>query len=337
MGEAEIAAVKAEADAAAVPNEDPEGYTGVDDLLLENYPKMRERWKANLRLAREMDAERMMDYDSEEDEIRSTSVYEPDFGDDVDANDQIFVQMQKPRNDELEKLRSVEGALTKKQLDRLDELGKEQEAFPVAPPNVVNRGLTFNLRYCDSIMQLHKISKPGKYKLRISLTQPKGHCWNPGHQLFVGISYGTNWDLGHSLRERNLCGPHGSYYQKYQKNVNRRSTFFGYLCKQSDFLGIFSLSALAGPSFKVDEPIHLTGSAGKMQFDLDLDVSMTKVNQIVTNVMQVTSETMDINRAHTFECSLRTLIHPEEGLRFVLVPLGLAVPDEIEVALNWVN
>ncbi len=179
------------------------------------------------------------------------------------------------------------------------------------------------MNWRDAILQGHKIHKPGKYTLRVSLIQSRRSLWPSDHQVFVGLSYGTNSPTNQMIRSK--CG-----------------TFFGFLCGASPFLGIFEIQALSGASPKPEAPIFITGSAAKFEFDLDLVVNLTQVNQIVTCTLAVGAGGMACgsssgNRIQTFQTGLRTLIHPNEGLRFVIVPTGLNVDDEMEARLNWVS
>jgi len=272
----------------------------------------------------------------------------------------LFVRMKRPFDTLLASLREQgkRSTLTGKQQEQLKELVEQEEVkrrngqLALYP---VDTGLSFSAGPQDSLLQLNKITQAGRNTLRISLSQTKAGVWLSKHKVFVGVTYtvqnanaNANNHHNHKSLSRNssFCSAEGfpgflpspvaaASPPALNGGVNPNASFCGFVAGASPYLGIFELQALTAASSRPEPPLFVTGSAAKLELDLDMTSHLTRVNAVVSNVLQVQGGTLSQNAPpQIFQCSRKTL---EEGLRFVIIPIGVEVDEEIEVRLNWVS
>lgn len=167
----------------------------------------------------------------------------------------------------------------------------------------VASGCSFSIGAQQRLLQSDPIRWAGLQRMRVVLSNPRSHLWNPDHEVFVGLSYGE-----------------GKY--------------FGYLCSATTFSGIFSVRALASAAPAPNCPAHLTGSGHKVEFDLMLEVQIQRANLVVLCKLSVVWSNIMVTE-ECFQVSYETLQHGA-GLRFQVVATGLD-DDEIDVQLAWVS
>uniref|UniRef100_A0A6U6K3U5 Uncharacterized protein n=1 Tax=Zooxanthella nutricula TaxID=1333877 RepID=A0A6U6K3U5_9DINO len=167
----------------------------------------------------------------------------------------------------------------------------------------VASGCSFSVGAQQRLVQADPIRYSGIQRMRVVLSNPKVHLWNPEHEVFVGMSYGE-----------------GKY--------------FGYLCSATAFSGIFSVRALASAAPAPNAPQHLTGSGNKVEFDLGLEVQVQRANMVVVCKLSVIFANLTVTE-EAFQISYETLAFGP-GLRFQVVATGLG-DDEVDVQLAWVG
>jgi len=168
---------------------------------------------------------------------------------------------------------------------------------------VVGRGNTFALGSAQRLVQADPIKAAGTQRLRMVLSNPRRHLWDPEHEVFVGCSYGEG-------------------------------RYFGFLCSATAFSGIFSVRALASAAPAPNAPIHLTGSGNKVEFDLSLEVQLQRVNLVVVCKLGVVFANQTLTEEY-FQIAYDTLVHGA-GLSYQVVATGLG-DDLIDVQLAWVE
>lgn len=169
-----------------------------------------------------------------------------------------------------------------------------------ADDKLLSKGYSFSLRSQQRIIQADAIHKAGERRLQVLLSSPKP-LWDPEHEVFVGLSYG-------------------------------QGRYFGYLCSSTAFSGIFSVKAFASAAPKPNQPVHLTGSGSKMEFDLALEVQYQRVNLSVTCKLSVIFGLKILTQEY-FQLSAKTL-RDGPGLRFQVVATGLG-EESVDVQLGW--
>jgi len=167
----------------------------------------------------------------------------------------------------------------------------------------VNSGFSFNLREQQLIIQRMPFRKAGTYRMRTTLTQNKSPLWITQHEVFVGVTYGQN-------------------------------RYFGYICGLSAYSGIFSVQTFASVSPGPNAPVHLTGSGNKMEFDIELDIEMQRINKIVCCKLSIILNNTTLTE-DPFQVTYQTLKNGD-GLRYQVVGAGLS-DGEVDVSLAWVG
>ena len=72
-----------------------------------------------------------------------------------------------------------------------------------------------------------------------------------------------------------------------------------------------------------------------MEFDVDLTVEMSRVNNVVACSMGILANNTCIT-SDSFQVTQHCLKEPSEpGLRFQIVPVGLQLDESIDVRLSW--
>lgn len=182
-------------------------------------------------------------------------------------------------------------------------------------------GFSFDLKSGQRIIQATPQRDAGTYRLRVTLTDPsdpKTMLWNPNHEVFVGVSYGNQ-------------------------------ALFGYICGISAFQGVFALRTFSLSTSKNkregdevteiearNQPVHLTGSGNKVEFDVSLESEMQRINRIVCCKLCVILNNVNITE-DPFQISHETL-KKGHGLRFNVLAGENALSEEgIEVQLAWVG
>lgn len=167
----------------------------------------------------------------------------------------------------------------------------------------VNSGFSFNLRQQQLVIQRMPFRKAGTYRMRTTLTQNRSPLWITQHEVFVGVTYGQN-------------------------------RYFGYICGLSAYSGIFSVQTFASVSPGPNAPVHLTGSGNKMEFDIELDIEMQRINKIVCCKLSIILNNTTLTE-DPFQVTYQTLKHGD-GLRYQVVGAGLG-EGEVDVQLAWVG
>ena len=184
---------------------------------------------------------------------------------------------------------------------------EERDMFAMMRDNqLLRKAMTFTLEASDTLLQIEKMSKAGVYRMRTSLTQKLELLWKETHDVFIGVIYGQN-------------------------------RFFGYMCSVSPFLGIFELKNVSSVAPRAERSVYLTGSGNKMEFDIELEIMMGRVNNVVGAKMAIVANNTAITRDE-FQIKSTTLKAPDApGLRFQIVPIGLQLDEQIDVRLSWVS
>jgi len=92
------------------------------------------------------------------------------------------------------------------------------------------------------------------------------------------------------------------------------------------------VKAFASAAPKPNQPVHLTGSGSKMEFDLALEVQYQRVNLSVTCKLSVIFGLKILTQEY-FQLSAKTL-RDGPGLRFQVVATGLG-EESVDVQLGW--
>lgn len=203
-----------------------------------------------------------------------------------------------------------EAAMDKLLLDSFDQNSaddEERDMFAMMRDNqLLRKAMTFTLEASDTLLQIEKMSKAGVYRTRVSLTQKLELLWKETHDIFIGVIYGQN-------------------------------RFFGYMCSVSPFLGIFELKNVSSVAPRAEKSVYLTGSGNKMEFDIELEIMMGRVNNVVGAKMAIVANNTAVTR-DDFQVKSTTLKGPDApGLRFQIVPIGLQLDEQIDVRLSWVS
>jgi len=83
--------------------------------------------------------------------------------------------------------------------------------------------------------------------------------------------------------------------------------------------------------------VYLTGSGNKMEFDVELEIQMGRVNNVVGVKMSILANNTNVTKDE-FQLKSTTLKAPDApGLRFQIVPIGLQLDEQIDVRLSWVT
>lgn len=197
----------------------------------------------------------------------------------------------------------------------------EQKFIAYHGKHQVAEGFSFNLKSGQRIIQATPQRDAGTYRLRVTLTDPsdpKSMLWNPNHEVFIGVSYGTQ-------------------------------ALFGYICGISAFQGVFALRTFSLSTSKnkregdenieieaKNTPVHLTGSGNKVEFDVSLEAEMQRINRIVCCKLCVILNNLSITE-DPFQISHDTL-KTGYGLRFNILAGENGVSEEgIDVQLAWVG
>eukprot|EP00397_Hematodinium_sp_SG-2012_P033090 GEMP01035305.1.p1 GENE.GEMP01035305.1~~GEMP01035305.1.p1 ORF type:complete len:452 (+),score=68.99 GEMP01035305.1:338-1693(+) len=167
----------------------------------------------------------------------------------------------------------------------------------------LRQGFSFTLKDQQTILQNVAVRASGTYRVRLAFTQSEQSMWDPSHELFTGIVFGAN---------------------RYQ----------GYICGQSAYDCIFRVQSFTSAAPKPGHPMHLTGSAAKMEFDLELAVNMQRVNRIINCSLSVVSNNTTVCTTE-FQLQNETLINGT-GLRFQVIG-KIPPPGIIDVSLAWVS
>jgi hypothetical protein len=183
--------------------------------------------------------------------------------------------------------------------------GKEDDAvFLHYKGNVaIGEGHSFRLGQRQRLVQVSPIREAGIQRMRVAFSNPRTNLWDPDHEIFVGLSYGEG-------------------------------RYFGYLVSATSFSGIFSLRALASAAPAPNEPVHMTGSGNKVEFDLELQVELQRANLVVANKLSVIFCNEVLTQEY-FQISYDTLIEGP-GLRYQVVATGLE-DSEVDVQLASVS
>mmetsp|Transcript_11556 Transcript_11556/g.24317 ORF Transcript_11556/g.24317 Transcript_11556/m.24317 type:complete len:603 (-) Transcript_11556:70-1878(-) len=167
----------------------------------------------------------------------------------------------------------------------------------------VAQGCAFSIGSQQRLVQVDNITTSGIQRLRVVLSNPRRTLWDPEHEVFLGLSYGE-----------------GKY--------------FGFLCSATAFSGIFSAKALASAAPAPNQPVHLTGSGNKVEFDLALEVQLQRANRVVACKLGVIFANTTLTE-ELFQISYDTLVNGP-GLRFQVVGTGMG-DEEVDVHLAWVG
>lgn len=167
----------------------------------------------------------------------------------------------------------------------------------------IHKGFWFPLQQKQTIVQNVPIRLPGIYRIRIGLSQTRDAVWDPSHELFCGVIFGNN-------------------------------RYFGYVCMQSPYTGVFRLQSFSSSAPKAGSIVNLTGSGTKVEFDLELGVSMQRVDKVVTCTLSIESDNTTLI-ACPFQVHRRTLLQ-RSGLRFQILG-SIPPPGIVDVSLAWVG
>jgi len=256
----------------------------------------------------------------------------PNSSPDVDASDPKAILVSKEQGAAVQRKRSKsaskrqkqqEDALNARQLQAEAKKKEEMEQKFIAyhGKHQVAEGFSFNLKSGQRIIQATPQRDAGTYRLRVTLTDPsdpKSMLWNPNHEVFIGVSYGTQ-------------------------------ALFGYICGISAFQGVFALRTFSLSTSKnkregdenieieaKNTPVHLTGSGNKVEFDVSLEAEMQRINRIVCCKLCVILNNLSITE-DPFQISHDTL-KTGYGLRFNILAGENGVSEEgIDVQLAWVG
>jgi len=168
---------------------------------------------------------------------------------------------------------------------------------------VVAKGSSFQLGANQKLLQGDCIRDAGIKRLRVAMSEPNNGLWNPEHEVFIGATYGEG-------------------------------RYFGYICSATAFSGIFAVRALASAAPAPAAPVHLTGAGNKVEFDLALEVQLSRVDLISTCKLSIIFNNETITE-EKFQISHATLTDGH-GLRFQVVGTGLG-KDKVLVNLAWVG
>jgi hypothetical protein len=167
----------------------------------------------------------------------------------------------------------------------------------------IGKGSSFSLGAGQRLVQVDPIRSSGIQRLRVVLSNPRNHLWDPQHEVFVGLSYG-------------------------------KGRWFGYLCSATAFSGIFSVRAYASAAPIPNAPVHLTGSGNKVEFDIALEVQLQRVNLVVTCKLSIIFANETVTE-ELFQIASETL-RDGPGLRYQVVGANLK-DEEVDVSLACVS
>jgi len=168
--------------------------------------------------------------------------------------------------------------------------------------HVVSRGFNFQVQEKQTIVQNVAIRASGLYRVRLAFSQSVSDMWNPDHEMFVGIIFGNK--------------------------------YFGYIVRQSPYTGVFRLQNFSSYAPKPGQAVNLTGSGTKVEFDLELGVSMQRVNKIVTCTLSAESNNTTLVSC-PFQIHRHTLMHGT-GLRYQILG-SIPQPGLVDVSVAWVG
>lgn len=167
----------------------------------------------------------------------------------------------------------------------------------------VQSGFAFCLVQGRTIMQNVAVRAAGSYRARVAFSQSVKPLWDPTHELFTGIIFGEN-------------------------------RYLGYICGQSPYDGVFRLQSFRSGAPKPGAPVHFTGSGTKMEFDVELGVSIQRVNEVVDCSLSILSNNTVVSLTD-FQVQNSTLLDGT-GLRFQIMGT-IPPPGSIDVNIAWVG
>jgi len=189
---------------------------------------------------------------------------------------------------------------------RDQELEKMQEWVAYRGEEAIATGHLFTIGPQISLLQKTPIHQPGSYKIKVALSQEREPVWNPRHEVFCG----ARWSM---------------------PNRPTDVKFFGYVVGLSDFQGIYRVQS-ASSEGAVGEPQCLTGSGKRVEFDLQLDVEMERINQTVGCKVAVILNNVTFTED---QFSVHKSVLAGTGMRLQVIGTGISRGSEVEASIQW--